>query len=619
MQKDNIKNARCSDGLSNLKDLLSEIHTHYIGLNNPQPQFDEKAITNFDQDVITFTQSLQSTAEPQERGYVVSNILDILNAISANPASTILGQYLTLKFYTQIGDKSNALLQFNNIANANPNSEKVLSNILKIILQAGYHKEAKAFLLRNTDMISDKEFLLAATIQILTAEKKFKSVWEILRQLNIELVGDALLRSIINFHLHSNNHLAAYELLKKLSDQYPNDLALHETLLGLAIENRDLDKAYKIIHRFRNSDSESIRLSDAELTLALGDIELAKEKFKDLVTYDAGNIPALFGWLKSEKAEKNYLVERILKDGPPLNHTDLYYFSGAKYFHDIEDYSTSLQFLRKGNMCKKKALNYNKSSDKMLFDVLNKYSAPLLKKIEQCDVINLKNIFIVGLPRSGTTLLEQLLQQHSYINSFGELEFMNLIMSKTFLLKNPIENQVLHNISEQYARMSARSGFRAETITLDKMPLNFRWSYFILASMPNAKIINLTRDRKPHIWALFKQYFQGDGNGFCYSIDDINHYYDLYTRFTENASKKLPKRFMNVKYEDLINDQNLILSKIYQFLDIPFEECDVNYHVSKAPIFTASATQVRQPIYKYANEQYQIYEKFIDVTRIQND
>lgn len=602
-----------------INDFISTIIKFYEDKLEPHPEFDENVINHFETWFDEVVQSDQKFSGGIEQAHSRLTVLKQLEVICSNEASSKLGQLLKLKFSIATDNKIEAVNICENLINANSDDNVVVSNVLKIMLRAQYFSEAKHLLLKHVKIIRDKELTLAATIQILTAEEKFSSVWSLLKKLNMDAVGETLLRAIINFYLKSNNHLLAYKKLQKLTGKYPNDIQLHETLLDLAIETRDFEAAHNIFKKFQGSGSITIKMAGAELTLAEGNLQQASDQFHELVMEDNANMPAFFGWVKSTKFSINPEVENIINAGPTTLHSELYHFSAAKYFDDIGDINSSLKFLKRGNAIKKALLKYDKNYDKKLFEILGNMSSFLAKRITEQPSCDVNRLFIVGLPRSGTTLLEQLLTQHSMISSSGELEFLNLIIGKSLSSTVNVTDATLNYIKNQYDEMISMAGFETSDVSIDKMPLNFRWVYLILASMPDSKIINIKRNRVAQTWALYKQFFQGEGNSFAYSIDDINFYIDLYLEFINQASLLFPERILNIQYEVMVEEPENTLSSIYKFINVPNEQGAINFYKSPSHVLTASATQVRQPIYNNANNHYESYQKLMDVTQVQHD
>jgi hypothetical protein len=224
-------------------------------------------------------------------------------------------------------------------------------------------------------------------------------------------------------------------------------------------------------------------------------------------------------------------------------------------------------------------------------------------------------IFIVGMPRSGTSLLEQIISSHNKVFGAGELEYMRDIISPIFenyitSNKKKIQKDDLLLIRQKYLDSLSSLNIN-ENIIIDKMPLNFRLIGFIFASFPEAKIIHIKRDAIATCWSNYKHYFP-KGNGFTHSYNDLVEYYSLYIELMDYWHKLFPNKIYDISYEKLTKNQIQETKNLLKYCDLKWDENCLNFHHNKRPVLTASSSQVRQNIYQGSSDIWKKYESYIE-------
>ena len=293
-------------------------------------------------------------------------------------------------------------------------------------------------------------------------------------------------------------------------------------------------------------------------------------------------------------------------------------FALAKAYEDGKKFEQSFQFYQQGNALKKQQSGYNANS---MSDELQKqsrfFTAQRCANLNGCGDPAADPIFILGLPRSGSTLLEQILSSHSQVE--GTLELPNILAYSKELRRHQVDGeklgypeviaeldeQVLTDLGSRY--LEETKVYRNQSpFFIDKMPNNFRHIGLIKLILPNAKIIDARRHPMACCFSGYKQLF-AEGQEFSYSLSDMGQYYTDYVELMEHWDNVLPGQVLRVHYEQVIDDLEGQVRRILDFCGLPFESACLSFHETKRSVRTASSEQVRQPIFKTGLEQWKNY------------
>jgi hypothetical protein len=231
-------------------------------------------------------------------------------------------------------------------------------------------------------------------------------------------------------------------------------------------------------------------------------------------------------------------------------------------------------------------------------------------------------IFIVGLPRSGSTLLEQILASHSQVDGTKELvhilSFVRRLGGRRKMAEASRYPEVLSELpATQLAELGqeyidqTRVQRGSAPFFIDKMPNNFFHVGLISMILPNAKIIDARRHPMASCFSGYTQLF-ARGQPFTYSLSDIGRYYSDYVAIMDHWDKVLPGKILRVQYEDVVNDTETQVRRILDYCGLPFEQACLEFYKTERAIRTASSEQVRQPIYKGGLDMWRNYEPHLD-------
>jgi hypothetical protein len=226
-------------------------------------------------------------------------------------------------------------------------------------------------------------------------------------------------------------------------------------------------------------------------------------------------------------------------------------------------------------------------------------------------------IFIVGMPRAGSTLIEQILSSHSLVEGTSELPDLPLLTRrpgpypKGILEASADERRAL---GEEYLRRAGVQRRTERPFFIDKLPNNWLYVPFIHLVLPNAKIIDARRHPLGCCWSNFRQHF-ARGQAFTYDLDHVGRYYADYVRLMAHVDAVLPGRVHRVIYERIVDDTEAEVRRLLDYCGLQFEPTVLEFYNTERAVRTASSEQVRQPIYRDATEDWRAYEPHLGLLK----
>lgn len=289
-------------------------------------------------------------------------------------------------------------------------------------------------------------------------------------------------------------------------------------------------------------------------------------------------------------------------------------FALGKALEDSGDYEQAFRHYQMGNHIKRQQSGYD--ADKMEEELLAQrtfFTPECVAAGSGRGCLASDPIFIVGLPRAGSTLLEQILSSHSQVD--GTLELPNILAMAQKLRRTAsgypdriaeLSEEELVELGQQYIA-ETRMHRQSAPFFIDKMPNNFRHIGLIKLILPKAKIIDARRDAMACCFSGFKQLF-AEGQEFSYSLEDIGRYHRDYVELMGHWKHVFPQQILQVQYEDVVADLEHQIVRLLDFCGLPFEQACLDFHLTKRAVRTASSEQVRQPIYKTGVDQWRKFE-----------
>ena len=419
------------------------------------------------------------------------------------------------------------------------------------------------------------------------------------------------------------------EQVNILCDQYPDNQLYQAHKASEIMQNGGHDEAITILDDIlkKNPYNFSSLTSKGHAEKTLGRTDQAIESYRSAYKIRQDHGEAFFSlanlktysFSKDEIQNMRYQVERLdlsLKDKA------YFHFALAQGCESNGDYEEAFYHLEKGNKIKNDQSLYSiERMDKELQSQIDVCNEKFFRDLGPGGYDTKDPIFILGLPRSGSTLVEQILASHSKID--GTLELPNILSMAQSLRGDDIYGKEgNYPKSMESLTLKQREDFGKSFIEdtrmhrkdapmfTDKMPNNFRHIGLIHLIMPNAKIIDARRYPLDCCFSMFKQLF-AQGQEFTYGLKEAGSYYSSYVKLMHHWEKVLPGKILRVNNEDVISDLDGQVKRILEFLDLPFEEECISFYETNRSVRTASSEQVRKPINKEGMGRWKPYAKYL--------
>jgi len=288
-------------------------------------------------------------------------------------------------------------------------------------------------------------------------------------------------------------------------------------------------------------------------------------------------------------------------------------FGLAKACEDLGDFKHAFKHFSEGNALRKKLRNYDISQDEKLFEQIKINYQPIAQHSVDLDKIEKKltPIFIIGMPRSGTTLIEQIISSDNEVTGAGELLFIDKFGHSMASGFSKVSKKALMGFRQEYLS-ELQNISNGNSIVTDKMPHNFLYLGLISAALPEAKIVHVKREPAALCWANYKQYFGTKGLSYCYDLADIISYHRLYENLMEFWKNSIGKRIYDLDYELLTTKQENETRNLIDFLGFDWDEKYLLPQNNKRTVQTASNIQIRKKVYQGSSQQWKKYKPFLD-------
>jgi tetratricopeptide (TPR) repeat protein len=322
-----------------------------------------------------------------------------------------------------------------------------------------------------------------------------------------------------------------------------------------------------------------------------------------------------------EDKEVNAMLDQVEEEDLSDNEEIHFRFALGKAFEDKKDYPKAWHYYHTGNQLQRTSVDHFPVEMEIRHDLIKEvFNQEFLKERSNIGYDCPDPILIVGLPRSGSTLIEQILASHSQVEGTSELPILGNLAQSIGQHRNDgvqypkavldLRNKDWLAYGQQYIDEAQRHRTTSKPFFTDKLPNNFPLIGLLSIILPNAKVINARRHPFDSCLGAYKQLFS-KGQNFTYDMLDLAHYYQQYDAMIKHWHQVLPGKILDVHYEQTVDDLDTQVRRILDFCELPFEQSCIDFHQTERAVKTASSEQVRQPIYKGALGTWRRYEQFL--------
>ena len=423
----------------------------------------------------------------------------------------------------------------------------------------------------------------------------------------------------------------AEEAIPLLENAAINQASNPDLLYNLALAYQKIENIPEAIHYYKLvlALKPDFAMANNNIGVAyqhMGNLDVANMYLKKAFSIDPGCIEAYYNFAQSHHFTKSdqALIEEIelILSNATNNERDQIKlnFVLGKIYDNLKDYDTAFKYYSMANELKFHGFNM-KAFSKYIDNVIQEYTHDKIKELEIPEQTNdLEFVFVVGMPRSSTTLVNQILSSHSNIQSVGENGFIGDIVDdlselihsdKTYpACLEDLRHETVANLTEKIRSLIQSMGL-GTSIIVDKSPINFLHIGLILILFPNSKIVNCNRDPIDTCLSCFFQNFDKQ-HQYSYNLKSLAEFYNQYSRLMAHWRDLFSDRIFELRYESLVENQEETSKELIQYCELPWEDSCLSFYKSDTTVSTASKWQVRRPIYKTSIKKWKHYEPYIE-------
>jgi tetratricopeptide (TPR) repeat protein len=366
----------------------------------------------------------------------------------------------------------------------------------------------------------------------------------------------------------------------------------------------------------------------ASCAVFVGELDVAKQTYRELLENNPEHQRNHYHLARVQRAVDSQHIEQmealLTKSDLPVDRNIFLYYALGKEYEDLQQWDTAFEYFEKAGNAVTSVANYDIAKDIAIVDtIIRTCDSDWLNQGPTPEVQDKTPLFVVGLPRTGTTLTERIIASHSQVSSVGETEFVQMVMRResgvhdvekmTPSIVEAVAEKDAAVISEGYLD-TVRYRLGDEPIFVDKLPFNILYLGFIAKAWPGKPIVLQKRNPMDTCFSMYKQVFTW-AYKYSYSLETLGEYYIAYDRLCQHWREVLGDRLVEVAYEELVVDQEAQTRRLLDELGLPFEEACLNFEKNVSPSATASSVQVREKVHAGSVERWRRYEKQLQPLR----
>jgi len=540
-----------------------------------------------------------------------------------NSNSPIVSELLA-RTYMGLGHFDEARAYFNIAIKLDPTFFNAVNNLGKLELKEknysaaiSYFKSAVVIAPKASSGIYNLANAMSYNMQISDAQDLLKKALVLnLKGVNLYmLLGELSVRT--GYYKDSEKYYeTAFKREQKSAELY---IKVGDIFYNAAQSNTAL-KYYNLAQEIEPDNALIFKLK-ANVYREIGDFNKTLEQIDKAISIEPNNIDFLTFYVSSKKIENtDPVIEKMIAlfEKKSITKSDKINlgFAITKALEDSKQFGRVFPFLKSAN----DSMNYNFPYDVNTAVSENDETIKYFKdfKLNNYTGMGYNNahpIFICGMPRSGTTLVEQIISSHSSVTGAGEIGYTNIAISHTIgteekrlIPLSKVQPKHLEKIGSDIWTYLTHHYPGTSHIT-DKSIMTYKRMGLLKAAMPNCKFIIVRRDPRDNLLSIYRNRFADNTHLYAYNLENLGTYYKQFLRIMDFWRNKMPKGFMEINYEDLINDPETQAQKLIKYCNLDWEDKCLEFYKSGRQVKTLSILQVRQPIYKSSVKAWERYEK----------
>ena len=455
--------------------------------------------------------------------------------------------------------------------------------------------------------IKDNQIAFGAFKTVVKLDKDHVAAWAQLADLYMK-------RGMVNLADHALHHV------RRIRTDDPTVLALMGNTLTLMGEHNLAKTVFGRVYTLKPENVE-YTYNLANNLVHHGETKTAEALFEDIITKRPNSPQAHWSLSQSRKAENNSHIE-AMKEHSNNNKNDpsaqaFYYYAIGKEYEDQQNWQEAFEAFAKGAAANKSKREFDEAAEIKTFDYLTEHFTEEWLAESGPGIADASPIFVLGQPRTGTTLIERIITSHSEVHSAGELQQFPLAIRR---LGNPESSQRFspelyasgkdldgRALAVKYLQTTGRMAGKLPRF-VDKLPSNYLNIPLILKALPNAKIVHLVRDPMDACFSSYKQLF---ANAYYHSYDQekMARHHIRYRKLMQVWGERFPGRFFDISYEETARNLEPNARALIEYLELPWQDECLNFHQQKTAVTTASSVQVREPAHTRSIGRWKKYEQ----------